>query len=330
MSRTEQRDPGRWGRREVLTVGIGAFVVASLPLAARRPRRLNRRRAPVMGTVAEIAVVHPDARSAHAAIDAALARLHWVDATMSRFRDDSDVGRANARAVADGVPVAPATAAVLAEALAWAESTDGLFDPCVGRAVLLWNVEERSAPPSAADRRRLAGRRLYRHLDIGTWKGRPAVRYTDPDVAIDLGGIAKGYAVDLAAETLRARGIEHALVNVGGDLLALGRSEDGDPWQVGIRSPDDPSRLSGTVALEDEAVATSGDYERFFRWRGRTYHHLLDPRTAAPRVSDAHSLTVVAPTCMRADAAATAVFGAEGTAVARLLATRAPGARVAT
>jgi thiamine biosynthesis lipoprotein len=98
-------------------------------------------------------------------------------------------------------------------------------------------------------------------------------------------------------------------VNAGGDLYALGTSEDGDAWKVGIRSPRNPSELAGRIAISDEAVATSGDYLRQFTHAGRRYHHLLDPATGEPWQSDVHSVTVRAAACLDADAAATAVFG---------------------
>jgi thiamine biosynthesis lipoprotein len=163
---------------------------------------------------------------------------------------------------------------------------------------------------------------------VDAWQGRPAVRLHDARAALDLGGIAKGYGVDRAVWTLREHGIEHALVNVGGDLAALGASEDGDPWRVGIRSPADPARLVGRIELRDEAVATSGDYECGFRHAGRTYHHLLDPTTAAPRETPVHSVSVVAGTCLDADAAATAGFGLAADAARALFARVAPDARI--
>jgi thiamine biosynthesis lipoprotein len=128
-------------------------------------------------------------------------------------------------------------------------------------------------------------------------------------MAIDLGGIAKGYGVDRAVDALRQWGVRNALVNVGGDLYALGVSDDGDPWEIGIRSASDRGRITHTVRVENRAIATSGDYEQFFEHAGRRYHHLLDPVTAAPRRSPAHSVTVSADTCMTADAAGTTVFG---------------------
>jgi thiamine biosynthesis lipoprotein ApbE len=107
-------------------------------------------------------------------------------------------------------------------------------------------------------------------------------------VGIDLGGIAKGYGVDRAVEALRAWGVTSALVNVGGDLYALGSSEDGDEWEVGIRSPEDPSRLKGVIRIEDRAVATSGDYERFFDYGDRRFHHrqIRARRAASPPPHD--------------------------------------------
>jgi thiamine biosynthesis lipoprotein len=302
-------EPDLIGRRGLLALGVGAFVVAAVPFTLRGRRRLVQRRVPLMGTLADLAVVHEDERLAHAALDAALDELRAVDATMSRFLPSSDVGRANRKAAQAPVPVSRPTADVLAAAVRWADSTDGAFDPCLGRAVGLWDVTHRKTPPPAPRVRALAGRRLYRALELEEWRGQPVIRFRDEDIALDLGGIAKGYGVDRAVAALRDRGIENGLVNVGGDLYALGVSEDGDPWRVGVRSAQDPTRLSTTLTLTDRAVATSGDYEQFFKHQGEHYHHLLTPATGAPRKTKARSLTVTAATCMTADAAATARFG---------------------
>jgi thiamine biosynthesis lipoprotein len=173
----------------------------------------------------------------------------------------------------------------------------------------LWDFSNRQVPPNEHDVRRIAGLRLYRALDIDRREAGAVVQLRDAAAAIDLGGIGKGYGVDRAVSALRAHGIDRGLVNVGGDLYALGTSEDGDPWQVGIRSPEDPHQLIGRLPLTDGAVATSGDYLQHFDHGGTRYHHLLDPASGAPRRTDTHSVTVRAFSCMHADAAATAVFG---------------------
>jgi thiamine biosynthesis lipoprotein len=194
--------------------------------------------------------------------------------------------------------------------------------------VKLWDVGSRTEPPPDAAVTRLSGRGFYRALLIDSWRGEPVVSFTDPDVEIDLGGIAKGYGVDRAVDALRRAGVTQALVNVGGDLYALGNAGDGGPWRIGIRSPEEPGRLAGELEVRDVAVATSGDYLQFFQHGGRRYHHLLDPVTGAPRVTAVHSLTIQADTCLAADAAATALYGMPRAEAERLLRVRAPGARL--
>jgi len=231
-------------RRDLLRMGLGAFLVSAVPFSWHR-RTVVRRTVPVMGTIAEFAVLSPDARLAHQAIHAAIDELRAVERTMSRFDSASDVGRANRGAATEGVHVGAETALVLEEALRWADASDGAFDPCIGMALELWDVMHRQAPPPEQRVRTLAGRRLYRGMDVSHWQGSAAVRFTTGDIQIDLGGIAKGHAVDRAVAALRERGIDRALVNVGGDLYALGRAPSGDPWNIGIRSPRDPSRVAG-------------------------------------------------------------------------------------
>lgn len=311
---------GRPSRREFVALGVGAFVVAAAPGALRPKRRLVRRRVPVMGTVADIGVVHRDERYAQRAISAAMAELRAVDRTMTRFDDRSEIGRANLEAARRAVPVSGATAEVVAAALTWAEASGGRFDPTLGRAVGLWDVGSRSAPPDADAVKAVAGEGLYRSLELGRSRGEPVLAYHDPAVQLDLGGIAKGYGVDRAVAALREWGVSDALVNVGGDLYAMGVSEDGDAWEVGVRDPDDAGQLAARFRISDRAVATSGDYEQFFEYQGRRYHHLLDPLTGEPRRTVVRSVTVAADHCMTADAAGTAVFGQDPDAARRLIA----------
>jgi thiamine biosynthesis lipoprotein len=307
-------------RREFLTIGMGVFVALSLPLALRRHVTLVKRTFPIMGTIAEVQIAHTDVAYAESAIDAAIAELQWVERTMTRFRSDSDIGRANAGAARDGVRVTPETALVITAALRAASVSDGRFDPAVGTASELWDVLNRHEPPAGDRVQRLAARGFWRKVDLAVHDRAPTVRFDDPDLHLDLGAIAKGYGVDRATDVLRARGVKHAIVTVGGDLFALGQSPEGDPWTVGIRSPHDRHELAATLRVTDRAVATSGDYERFFRWHGMRFHHLIDPTTAAPRRTRFHSATVLASHCIDADAASTAVFGLprdEALAIAR-------------
>ena len=322
--RSEQT--GGPSRREFLAMGVGALLVAGVPLArARAPRRV-RYAVPAMGTVAELVAVHRDERYARGALRAAAEELRRVEALMTRFAAGSDVGRANRLAAREAVAVSPETARVVGEALRWAEASGGGFDPALALAVDLWDVKHRSAPPPPEQVRRMAGRGLHRRVGIEGSATAPRLVFGEPEVQLDLGGIAGGYGVDRAVAVLREWGIANGFVNLGGDIYALGVAEDGDPWTVGVRSPLDPASLVGSVRLSDRAIATSGDYEQFFEHGGRRYHHILDPATGAPRLSETHSVTVEADSCLAVDAATTACFGLGAEAARALLARAAPGA----
>jgi len=313
------------GRREFVGLGLGAFVVASIPLARRNPGRILRRAMPVMGTIAHVAVVHRDEGTAHAAIDAAMAELLWVERTMTRFTDTSDIGRANLFAAREGVIVTPETAHVTSEALRWASALDGRYDPAIGAVSKLWDVKNRHEPPRAERVAELAGRAFYRSVEVGP----TVLRYHDAGARLDLGSIAKGYGVDRAVAALRNAGIEKAVVVAGGDLYALGTSPSGDPWSIGIQSPIDERAIAGTLDLSDRAVATSGTYRQFFRYRGHKYHHIMDPATAEPRATAMQSLTVVADSVMHADASTTALFGLSEVEIRHALARLLPGSELA-
>ncbi len=320
---------GPLDRRHFLALGVGGLVVAALPRAiAGRGRGLVTRTVPVMGTIANVRVVHDDVDRAERAIDAAVEELYRVDRTMTRFSRHSEVGRANVEAATRPVAIGAATAAVVERALFWAERSGDSFDPCLGEACALWDVEHRREPPPEGEARRFAGGGLYRQLEVSRHQGETIVYYHSPAIALDLGGIAKGWAVDRAVDALRAQGIRDAIVEAGGDLYAMGHSERGDAWEIGVQSPTNPHEIVARFALTDRAVATSGDYRRFFDYHGRRYSHLLDPRTGEPRQTREHSVSVEAETCMDADAGATAVFGTPRERAQALLAAAVPGARL--
>lgn len=317
------------GRREFVGLALGAFVVASLPLARRRPAGVVRRAMPVMGTIAQFAVVSRDERHAHAAIDAAIAELLWVERTMTRFTDYSDIGQANLYAKRDAVVVSAETAFVTREGLRWASALDGRYDPAAGAIVKLWDVRHRHEPPADEQVAELAGRRFHRAVEVGIRGDSSVLRYHDDGARLDLGSVAKGYGVDRAVHALRRHGIEKAIVVAGGDIYALGTAPDDEPWSIGIQSPTDERAIAGTLRIANRAVATSGTYRQFFRHGGRTYHHIMDPVTAQPRATRMQSLTIVADSVMHADAATTALFGMDEAAITRELARHLPDARLA-
>lgn len=248
--------------------------------------------------------------------------LETVVAEMSGWRADSDLCRFNAASAGSEHALPREFQAVLDCALEVAEASGGAFDPTMAPLVELWGFGPAPAAkpmPDAYDVAQAMARVGWRRVR------RAGNRLLQPGgLGLDFSGIAKGHAVDLVAEHLAALGLASFLVEIGGELRGQGMKPDGSPWWVALESPPDP--VSGeedfVVALHGLSVATSGDYRRFFERDGRRYGHTLDPRTGWPIANGTASVTVLHPSCMRADAWATAlsVLGArEGLALAARL-----------
>jgi thiamine biosynthesis lipoprotein len=240
-----------------------------------------------------------------------------VDDQMSTWNPDSDLMRLNAAPVGDWVDVPDRLLTVLRLGLAIGKVAGGAFDIGMGDAVMAWGFGPEAAAPGRI-RAALDAPRTPAHeaLEIGAGK----VRKLAP-VALDLNGIAKGYGVDRLAEVLTAHGLTAALVGIDGEMRAMGLRPDAAPWSVAIEAPDPDRRAPHSIlALEDAAVATSGDYRQRVDVGGRQLSHTMDPARGAPLVAPPASVTVVERRCAVADAWATAlmVLGPErGVEVAR-------------
>ena len=259
------------------------------------------RTALVMGTLVEIKAYGADRPRLEAALDAAFAEMARLEQLFSPQLADSEVSRLSA--AAGPLVVGAETAALLAMGQRIARRSDGAFDMGLGKLKTLWGIEgeQPRIPSEAARTRALQGVGPEALRIDGRRIGKSA-----PDLQIDLGGIAKGYAVDRAVEKLRQAGVVSAAVNAGGDIRLLG-DRQGQPWRIGIQHPRRPGAVVATLALQNRAVVTSGDYERYFEQDGVRYHHLFDPRTGQP-ARGCQSVTVVAADAASADALATAAF----------------------
>lgn len=237
-------------------------------------------------------------------------RLDLVTAQMSGWERDSDLSRFNRAPAGTWQELPREFMTVLDCALAVAAESGGAFDPGIGRLVELWGFGPQPAPQDGLPE---AGRLEAARADSGWARLRldPACRRAlqPGGLSLDLSGIAKGYAVDLVAERLAAAGIGAFLVEIGGELRGQGVKPDGTPWWVALeRPPGEAVRTDDIlVALHGLAVATSGDYRRCFHHAGRRYGHTLDPRTGWPVEDRLASVSVLHPSCMRADALATAL-----------------------
>jgi thiamine biosynthesis lipoprotein len=233
-----------------------------------------------------------------------------VDAQMSTYKPDSDLMRLNAAPVDVWVAVPTRLIAVLRLGYEIGHASGGTFDIGVGDAVTAWGFGPDAAAPDRI-RAAMTERRVLALEALEIQDGH--IRKTSP-LALDLNGIAKGYGVDCLAETLHSFGIEAGLVGIDGEMRARGRRPDGEPWTMAVEAPNPKCRTPHSIlALEDAAVATSGDYRHWVEVQGRRLSHTIDPRRGAPLLASPASVTVVARTCAQADAWATAlmVLGAE-------------------
>lgn len=266
-----------------------------------------------MGTTWSVKVCaqrKPDAQAVGATIAAALDR---VDREMSTWRADSDLSRYNRADARQWVELPDACYRVIATALAIARQTDGAYDPTIGRLVNLWGFGpdgRRGAPPEPAAIARARADCGWQRLRCDDM--RRAV-WQPGGVCLDLSAIAKGFAVDLVCDALQQLGIRDYLVEVGGELRARGARADGRPWYVAIEPPDKHAAMPLVGVLRDGAIATSGDYLRYFESAGQRYSHTIDPRTAQPVAHALAAVTVLHAETMLADAYATAfsVLGAD-------------------
>lgn len=264
----------------------------------------------IMGTNVEVMLWHPDAAVADRVIEQVMDEMRRIDAQYSPYRADSDLSQVNRLApkasAAKPVAISKEMALLLEKSLAFGRLSHGAFD--ITYASLGRYYDYRTGQkPSDTQREKLLPAIDYQqvHLDLNSTP--PSVYFGHPQVYIDLGGIAKGYAVDRALTILRRAGIAHASVSAGGDTGLLG-DRRGREWMVGIKNPRQPEQVGLVLPLGPGAISTSGDYERFFiDAEGQRVHHILNPRTGAS-ASGVASATVIGPNAIDTDALATSVF----------------------
>ena len=257
----------------------------------------------IMGTRVEVQLWSEDPQAAVEAIDAVMAEMHRTDALMSTYKPESQLSQVNAHAYERPVQVDADIIDVVQKSLEYSRLSDGVFDVTYASVGYLYDYRKHQHPTDAQIAAALPGVD-YRQVLIDP-EAR-TIRFLKPGMRIDLGGIAKGWAVDRGIEILRQRGIQHAMVNAGGDTALLG-DRLGKPWVVGIRDPRKAGAVVARIPLQDEAISTSGDYERYFEENGKRYHHIIVPGTG--KSPDAvRSVTVIGANATRTDGLTKTVF----------------------
>jgi len=296
-------------------VGIVLIVLAGLIYrnrSLRGPMEIDSGHRVVMGTFSRVVVIAKNERSARACINAAFEVQERIESLMSYHREDSELNRVNRLAAEKAVPVNPMTFEVLREAVRFSRLSEGAFDVTVGPLVDLWReAGQTNVPPSEealAEARRKVG---YEKLILD--EHGLTVRFAEDGMRIDLGGIAKGYAVDKSVEAMQKRGALGGMVDLGGNIRCFGQAPRGqEKWRIALQDPNVAPDEFGTAKyllvlnLVRESVATSGDYRRFTVVQGQKQSHILDVQTGKG-ARKLVSVTIIAPDATSADALSTAV-----------------------
>ena len=257
----------------------------------------------MMGTEVSVYVWHDDAVVGEQLLADVFAEAARIDRLMSTYKDDSQISDINRRAATEPVVSGDELFQLIRRSMDISVLTRGAFDITYDSVGQHYDFRkgERPNEDTVQDELKLIDYRLIK-LD----QARGTVQFLQEGVRINLGGIAKGYVVERGIDILRNQGVEHAIVTAGGDSRLLG-DRRGRPWMVGIRDPRIDGEVAISVPLADEAISTSGDYERYFEEDGVRYHHILQPATGAP-ATGVHSASVIGPDAVITDALSTSVF----------------------
>jgi thiamine biosynthesis lipoprotein len=279
------------------------FALSGVLQACSRPVEIQRVKL-LMGTKVEIIAEGKDQESLEKAVNLGFNEIERLEAKLSRFREDSVISKINRSAGVSPVQVDAEVFALIEKAVAVCGDSNGAFDPTILPMMSLWKFTEKDAvvPSDEEIKQRLS---LVDCRKIILKKDESLVFLPEPGMGIDLGGIAKGYAADRAAEALRKSGVRSGLVNAGGNLTVFGGKGRGTA--IGVQDPRRRDQILAKIYLKDSAVSTSGDYERFFIFRGIRYSHIIDPKNGYPAQGE-ESVTVISQDGTLADAWSTALF----------------------
>ena len=290
----------------ILTLATAALIGFINEYECPRPLTIEKTEQ-MLGTYATITIIDGNTTKANLAMNDAFEEIKRIEELMSLYSNGSEVAFLN-RNGTNWVTLSDDTVYVIKRAEYYSKISNGSFDITCNPLLNLWMVKakkEKRMPTSAEinDTRELVG---YKHLIIDIEGDKSRARFDKEGMSITRGGIAKGYAIDCACEKLAKDGIKHALVNIGGDMRAVG-DKNGVPWEIALQNPRNKEEYITIITLDNESVATSGDYERYFFENGRRIHHIINPKTGYS-ADECISVTIIAKNCVDADAFSTSVF----------------------
>ena len=270
-----------------------------------------------MGTVFEVSAYASDKNRVEKAFNDVLKEVNRLDLLMSNYKEESELSKVNKSAASAPIYCDNELAYIIEQSLQYSDITDGAFDITIGPLMKKWGFFKGEGEiPAKEDLESVLESVTYKNIIIEEKIKKSLVRdpsivktisFKNPDTQIDLGGIGKGYAVDMATRILKGNGINSALINFAGNIYAYGTPPRKESWVIGLQHPRKSEGLLSSFEIKDKAVSTSGDYEKFFIIDGKRYSHIIDPRTGNP-VKDIVSVTIIADNATKADALSTGVF----------------------
>lgn len=304
---------GRKISRVVAVLFCVSLVGAShFSCAPSKPVKVDSGHQIVMGTFARVVVIAQSRDAGLKCIRAALAEIHKVDELMSDYKSDSDIGRANKEAAERAVPVSESTYEVLQRSVEFSKLTDGAFDITVGPLMVLFHdAEKEDTPPTAEQIAEAKSKVGFEKLKLDNENR--TIQFAVEGMRLDLGAIAKGYAIDKAVEAAQSGGALGGMVDIGGDIRCFGSPPEGrEHWLIAVQDPNAITAaatgggLLMKLKITDAAVATSGDYQQFVMIEGKRHSHIMDRKTGTSAKGLA-SVTIIADNATDADALATSV-----------------------
>lgn len=290
-------------RRAPALISLSLFLLflTATSCHAKEPARTEF----VLGTVCTVNLYDKGTKAVY---DEMFARLRELDTTLSANSETSNVAAINHNAGISPVKASPDTLKILSTALLFSAKTGGAFDPAIGPIVKLWSIgTDKAAVPAPEELRNALSLVSWKDVSVDEKEG--TVYLAKKGMRLDLGAIAKGYAADEVARIIAKHGIKRAMIDLGGNIFAVGEKANGKPWIIGIRDPETShGEPIASLPVTNKTVVTSGIYERFFEQNGVHYHHILDPKTGYPSDNDLVSVTIVCDVSMDADALSTSTF----------------------
>ncbi|MCT8978614.1 FAD:protein FMN transferase [Clostridium sp. CX1] len=259
----------------------------------------------LMGTIIKVSLYD---KKNEDVMNKAFDRIRQIESEVSINKEGTELDRVNAGSGKEWVKVKDDTFTIVKKGLEYSKKTEGTFDITVGPIVKLWSI---GLPEAKVPTKNEIDEKLkfvgYKDLEVND--NDKSIFLKRPGMIIDLGGIAKGYTADAVSEVLKKEGVKSAVIDLGGNVLAMGNKPDGEPWRIGIQNPfDSRGQIVGSIGVSNKSVVTSGIYERFIEQDGKKYHHILNPFTGYPYENEIAGITIISDKSIDGDALSTSVF----------------------